>query len=251
MPSKDEYQKTAAVYDLLFSRALKSVRKNICTFLTYCQAADVIDLCCGTGEQLRMLSESDMHLTGVDFSQAMLNRARNTSPSSIHYLEADAAHVKLAQSSYDAVIISFALHEKNALQHTAIYHEACRLLRPGGHIIIADYVIPPSGFLPFLLGRILIQAIERAAGITHYHNYRDWMKNGALEGFLARRHPGRTTLIAPHCQGCIHLCAVSQVQESPLQSSLNTLSTHSTEQACSIFPLSKEGCHTIRKGKTS
>ncbi len=220
MQSRDEYKNSAAVYDLLFSRVLRSIRHNICTFLTHYRAQKVIDLCCGTGEQLRMLNNNDILLTGVDLSPSMLVRARENSPASIHYLEADASHLQLPDASYDGVIISFALHEKTAPQHRAIFHEACRILRPGGHIIVADYALPPSGFSPLLLGRMLVPAIERAAGINHYHNYRDWMKNGALEGFLARENPGKTTLIAPYFRGCIHLCAVSQIKESPLQASL-------------------------------
>ncbi len=223
MQSKDEYRHTAAIYDLLFSRALRDIRNNICTFITHCRARNVIDLCCGTGEQLQMLSKEDILLTGVDSSPAMLARARKRCHKSIHYLEADASQVQLSDASYDAAIISFALHEKTALQHTAIFREACRLLRPEGHIIIADYSHPPSGLIPLLLGSIVVPAIERAAGINHYHNYQDWMQNGALEGFFARENPGKTILIAPHFQGCIHLCAAFQVNESPLLASLKEI----------------------------
>lgn len=76
MQSKDEYHNTAAIYDLLFSRSLRSIRNNICTLISHYKAKDVIDLCCGTGEQLRMLSPKNMLLTGVDLSPAMLTRAR-------------------------------------------------------------------------------------------------------------------------------------------------------------------------------
>ncbi len=253
MHLKDEYKNTAAVYDLLFSRALRSIRHNICTFLTHYRAQNVIDLCCGTGEQLRMLNKNEIRLTGVDLSSSMLVRARKNSPASIQYLEADASRLQLPDASYDGVIISFALHEKTALQHTAIFREACRLLRPDGHIIIADYSLPPAGISPLLLGRMLVPAIERAAGINHYHNYRDWMETGALEGFLARENPGKTTLIAPHFQGCIHLYAVSQVQENPLQASLKKIpkdTQQKSEETGSIFPQPKQDSYTSQKGTT-
>ena len=251
MHLKDEYKNTAAVYALLFTRTLSSIRNNIRAFLTHYQAQNVIDLCCGTGEQLQILDKNDILLTGVDLSPAMLTRARKNSPESIHYLEADAGQTPLPDASYDGVIISFALHEKTALQHTAIFREACRLLRPDGHIIIADYSLPPSGMSPLLLGKMLVPAIERAAGINHYHNYRDWMETGALEGFLERENPGKTTLISPHFQGCIHLYAVSQVQESPLQASLKKIpkdTQRKSEETPSIFPQPKQDSYTGQKG---
>ena len=236
MQKKDEYQHIAACYDLLFSRSLRAVRSNICTYLSHCRAGKIIDLCCGTGEQLRMLSKEGILLTGVDNSSAMLARARKKSPESIRYLEADACRLPLADGSYDGVIISFALHEKTVLQYSAIFHEACRLLKPGGHIIIADYGRPPAGLWPRLVGNIVIPLIERTAGIAHYHNYRDWMKNGALQGFLARENPGQALLIASHFQGCIHLYAASQIKKNPSQANVEKSQLHS--QAKGAFTLS-------------
>ncbi|MBU1420005.1 MAG: class I SAM-dependent methyltransferase [Proteobacteria bacterium] len=242
MQSRDEYHHTAAIYDLFFSRSLRGIRYNICTFITHCRARNVIDLCCGTGEQLQMLSKEDIVLTGVDLSPSMLTRAREKGSRKIIYLEADASRLPLPDASYDGIIISLALHEKTALQHKAIFQEACRLLQPHGHIIIADYSHPTSGLSPLLLGKIVVPVIERLAGINHYHNYRDWMRNGAVEGFLARENPGKSILISSHFQGCIRLCAASQVKESPLQASLKKIQANSpkTEQPSFIFPMKEQ-----------
>lgn len=220
MPGKDEYRHTASFYDLLFSRGLRSIRSDIATFLKQCNAKNIIDICCGTGEQLRLLNDDGMLLTGVDLSQAMLLKARQKSPSSIHYLETDATKLPLADNSYDGIIISFALHEKSSLHHEAIFQEACRLLTHDGHIIVADYCMPPGGYASHLVGKILIPIIERAAGLSHYNNYRNWMKQGALEGFLQKKNPGQLTLIAPHFRKCIHIYAVSRLQDATLSADL-------------------------------
>ena len=207
----DEYLKTAAVYDLLFSRALKSIRHNIRTFFQHHQAKTILDLCCGTGEQLRLLEGNNMQLTGVDLSRAMLARARQVSPDSIHYIEADAGSLPLPDSGFDGIILCLALHEKPAIQHEAIFREACRLVKPGGNIVIADYSIPPSSFKSILVGKILIPIIERLAGFNHYTNYKYWLKHGGIHGFLKREHAGNVTLIAPHFKGCINIVAVSNL----------------------------------------
>ncbi len=209
MQPRDEYQKTAVIYDLLFSRALRSIRNSIRTFIMQHQAKNIIDLCCGTGEQLRILEEENMERTGVDLSQAMLARARQTSPDSIQYIEANACCLPLPDAAYDGIIISFALHEKTADHCEQIFREACRLLKPDGFIIIADYSTPPSGFLSGMFGKILIPAIERSAGSEHYRNYKYWMKHAGIAGFLEREAPGARTLISSHFYGCINLLAVS------------------------------------------
>lgn len=231
MQGRDEYHHTALFYDFLLSRGLRSIRNTICTFLTHCGAGNVIDLCCGTGEQLRMLSHRDMLLTGVDLSRAMLNRARTTSPTSIHYLETDATNLPLPKDEYDAVIISFALHEKSAFHHEAIFSEACRLVKHTGHIIIADYATPPPAYTSFTVGKFLIPIIERAAGLNHYHNYRDWMQRGALEGFLERSNPGKLTLIAPHASDCVRVYALSRIKDDPLSASLKRIQQHHIDHA--------------------
>ncbi len=213
MQNNDEYQNTAPLYDLLFSRPLRPIHETIRTCLSHNKARNVIDLCCGTGKQLRVLATQDMLLTGVDISQAMLNQARKKSPSSIHYLESDASATKLPSAQYDGVIISFALHEKKAKQHEAIFKEACRLVHPRGQILIADYCTPPEEMLSQILSTIVFQSIERLAGINHYHCYKDWMVSDAVEGFLARNNPGKLSLISEYFNGCVKLLSVSNIPQ--------------------------------------
>jgi len=204
----DEYKSTAPIYDLLFSRGLSSIRRNICTFLKHEKATKILDLCCGTGEQLRLLNDNNMLLTGVDMSPAMLAEASQKSPSSIQYIETDAANIPLPDNEYDGIIISLALHEKSTAQHEAIFSEACRLLKHNGLMIIADYCTPTTGFASQVVGKILIPGIERAAGLAHYHNYKNWISRGAIEGFLQKKSPGKHSLIASHFKDCIQIVAV-------------------------------------------
>ena len=160
--------------------------------------------------------------TGVDLSQAMLARARQTNPYSIQYIEADACRLPLPDAAYDGIIISFSLHEKTADHCEQIFREACRLLQPDGYIIIADYSTPPSGFLSGMFGKMLIPAIERSAGSEHYRNYKYWMKHGGIASFLERENPGTLTLISSHFYGCINILAVSQTNTP--QGGISTLS---------------------------
>ncbi len=214
MQNRDDYKNTAVVYDFLFSQVLKNIHETIRTCLRYKKAENVVDLCCGTGQQLRRLADQDITLTGVDLSQAMLYQARKKSPESIHYLETDAANTKLPTGKFDGVIITFALHEKPADEHLSIFNEACRLLTPEGIILIADYCTPPEEISSQLMSKVCFESVERLAGIDHYHCYKDWMKNGAIEEFLNRHNPGKLSLISAHYFACVKLLTVSQVRQT-------------------------------------
>jgi len=214
MQNRDDYKNTATIYDFLFSRVLGNIHETIRTCLTYKKAKNVIDLCCGTGQQLRRLASQDMTLTGVDISQAMLYQARKKSPVSIHYLETDAGNTTLPTGKFDGVIITFALHEKPIEEHLSIFKEACRLVTPEGIILIADYCVPPEEFSSQLMSNVCFQSVERLAGINHYHCYKDWMANGAVEEFLNTHNPGKLSLISAHYFGCVKLLTVSQVPQT-------------------------------------
>ena len=214
MQNRDDYQNSAALYDFLFSRVLRNIHETIRTCLSYNKAKNVVDLCCGTGQQLRHLTGQDMTLTGVDLSQAMLYQARKKSPESIHYLETDAGDTQLPAGKYDGVIITFALHEKPAAQHQAIFKEACKLLTPEGVILIADYCVPPEELPSQIMSSVGFQSVERLAGIDHYHCYKDWMASGAVEGFLDKHNPGKLSLLSEHYFGCVKLLTVSNIPKS-------------------------------------
>ena len=216
MQNRDDYQKSAAVYDFLFSRVLQTIHENIRICLSHAKAKNIVDLCCGTGLQLRYLAGQDQVLTGVDISQAMLYQARKKSPDSIHYLETDAADTGLPGGKYDTVIITFALHEKPAAQHLAIFKEACRLLTEDGIILIADYCVPGEELSSILMSNIIFQSVERLAGINHYHCYKDWMAGGAVEGFLDTHNPGKVHLLSTHYFACVKLLMISNIPQKTL-----------------------------------
>ena len=201
----DEYEKAAARYDSLLTRPLHSIRSSIAGFAISQQAKSIIDLCCGTGEQLQMLSGSNLQLTGVDLSPAMLAVARKKNKGAIKYLESDASATGLPSHSFDIAMISFALHEKPASLRSAIFCEAKRLVKKTGTLIIAEYSVTPAGILAALCGNILIPIIERSAGADHYRHYRDWMNKAAIGGFLQTSHTGSSILISSHLQGCIQI----------------------------------------------
>ena len=109
---KDEYRYTGALYDFLLSRPLRPIRFSIRSFTLENNHKRILDICCGTGEQLRLLEGNNLHLTGVDLSASMLREAKKKS-NEINYLCMDWSQPQIDHglNIIDCAIISFGLHE--------------------------------------------------------------------------------------------------------------------------------------------
>ncbi len=182
MQSGDEYEYIAPYYDTILRTLLKPVRTAICRIAQRERFDNILDLCCGTGEQCLMLARLGFRVSGVDLSPAMLEVARRKSPSSIAYFEGNAASLHFEDNAFDCVIISFALHEKERSTRGAIIREVERVLGEGGKFLVADYLSPLS--LKEKIGHMAIDRVERLAGELHYRSYREYMNSGALQALI-------------------------------------------------------------------
>ena len=89
----------------------------------------LLDVCCGTGDiaLLTAAQRPDIHITGVDFSPAMLEQARRKSRqyTNIQWKEADALHLPFPDNTFASVCISF------GLRNTADYEQALQEMKRG------------------------------------------------------------------------------------------------------------------------
>jgi demethylmenaquinone methyltransferase / 2-methoxy-6-polyprenyl-1,4-benzoquinol methylase len=112
--------------------------------------ARVLDLCCGTGDMAfalrRAAAKPGTQILGIDFSHAMLQRARAKSPASArngsgpNWIEADALKLPFPSEHFDLVTSAFGF--RNLADYDAGLHEIVRLLRPGGECGILDFGEP-------------------------------------------------------------------------------------------------------------
>lgn len=106
-----------------------------------------LDLCCGTGDVAFALAGAGAQVTGADFSQPMLDVARQRlvngrrrREASLIFLRADALHLPLPSDTFDIVTISYGL--RNLADFRAGLAEMLRVLKPGGKLLILDFGKP-------------------------------------------------------------------------------------------------------------
>lgn len=209
----DEYGSTASLYNRCISPLLQSLREDIRTFIVHRNYTRVIDICCGTGDQLSLLEKPGMELVGVDNSMAMLEQARRKCSDDVQLHLLDAAQHRFGAGQFDCAIISFGLHEKHPASRETIFDNTRKLLRQGGAYILADYSGTASGLKGSCIAGFLIPLIERCAGKEHYRNYLTWINQGGLEGFLERRNE-RADIISRRFGTSVTCCAVTIADEA-------------------------------------
>jgi demethylmenaquinone methyltransferase / 2-methoxy-6-polyprenyl-1,4-benzoquinol methylase len=107
--------------------------------------AQVLDLCCGTGDMTfalyRRLKGAPTKIIGADFSHAMLVRAEEkTGKRPIRWVEADALNLPFAPCQFQLVTSAFGF--RNLANYNRGLEEIYRVLAPGGEVGILDFGEP-------------------------------------------------------------------------------------------------------------
>jgi demethylmenaquinone methyltransferase/2-methoxy-6-polyprenyl-1,4-benzoquinol methylase len=106
----------------------------------------VLDVCCGTGDLALAAADAGGKVTGLDFSEPMLERARAKAPE-LEWLSGDALALPFADGSFDAVTIGFGL--RNLADAEKGLTEMRRVLSAGGRVGILEITRPRGVLAPF------------------------------------------------------------------------------------------------------
>jgi demethylmenaquinone methyltransferase/2-methoxy-6-polyprenyl-1,4-benzoquinol methylase len=122
----------------------------------------VLDACCGTGDLAIAAARAGGRVTGVDFSERMLERARRKAPE-LEWLQGDALAMPFSDGSFDSATVGFGVRNVEDLERGLA--ELRRVLRPGGRVGILEITRPRGLLAPFyrlwfdgfvpLLGKVL------------------------------------------------------------------------------------------------
>ena len=99
----------------------------------------VLDVATGPGNIARAAVERGAEVTGVDFSETVLELARRACPDAT-FKQADAEALPFPDAGFDAVVVNFGiLHFPNPEKALS---EAHRVLRPGGKLGFTNWLTP-------------------------------------------------------------------------------------------------------------
>ncbi|MFL6014264.1 MAG: class I SAM-dependent methyltransferase [Gaiellaceae bacterium] len=122
----------------------------------------VLDAACGTGDLAVIAARAGGKVTGLDFSEAMLERARRKAPE-LDWVRGDLLALPFEDESFDAATVGFGV--RNVADLPGALEELRRVLKPGGRLGILE-ITRPRGPLRFfyslwfdrivpLLGKVL------------------------------------------------------------------------------------------------
>lgn len=124
---------------------------------------ELLDIGTGTGRMLRLLGITASSAVGIDISREMLVLARaNLHAAGLDHLsvrQGNMYQLRFADSSFDTVTIDQVLYQ--AEQPAEVLREAARVLRPGGRLLLAEFLTgegagsPQDGVEPPLTAALL------------------------------------------------------------------------------------------------
>ena len=106
----------------------------------------VLDACCGTGDLALEAERAESRVTGIDFSERMLERARRKS-SSVEWVRGNMLALPFADASFDAATVGFGIRNVDHLEGGL--RELARVLRPGGRLGCLEITRPRGALRPF------------------------------------------------------------------------------------------------------
>ncbi|MGW0246524.1 class I SAM-dependent methyltransferase [Nocardia goodfellowii] len=141
-----------------------------------------LDAGCGTGRVAAMLVDCGHQVIGVDSSAEMLAQARNRLKQATFEV-GELQSLPVASGEVDMVVCSLALTHVPDL--APVFGEFARVLRPGGHLVIADVH-------PEQVARSRVPAIRLPGGgagrvRSYCHRTGDYVRAAVAAGFTVRR----------------------------------------------------------------
>jgi demethylmenaquinone methyltransferase / 2-methoxy-6-polyprenyl-1,4-benzoquinol methylase len=177
------FDRIAPVYDFMnraMTMGLDRRWRRLAARSVVHEGDEVLDSCCGTGDLAIEAARLGGRVTGLDFSEPMLERARRKAPE-LEWVRGDALALPFADGSFDAATVGFGV--RNVADLEAGLRELARVLRPGGRLAVLEITRPRGLLRPFF--RLWFDVMVPLAGKV--------LPGGAAYSYLpasVRRFPG-------------------------------------------------------------
>ena len=148
------WERAAPEFDASFATATSQFVEALLDAAAVCAGMPVLDVACGSGVAAADAAARGAIATGLDFSAAMLERARTAHPG-IAFLHGDAESLPCPDGAFDAVVSNFGVH--HVPRPSLALVQAFRVLAPGGRIAVSFWAAPEQN----IAWKLLLDAVKR------------------------------------------------------------------------------------------
>lgn len=176
------YDRWASIYDREANPLIALEEPVVREALGEVAGLSILDLGCGTGRHSVWLARAGAIVTGVDFSEGMLEEARRKAAGTVRFLAHDLHQpLPFADSVFDRVVSGLVLEHLPEL--SAFFAESRRVLRPGGGAVVS--AMHPAMFLKGVQARFTDPASgERVQPGSVAHTIGDFVMAAVRAGFV-------------------------------------------------------------------
>jgi demethylmenaquinone methyltransferase/2-methoxy-6-polyprenyl-1,4-benzoquinol methylase len=169
------FDRIARVYDRMNSVMTAGMhhrwRRRAVDLALVVPGSRALDVATGTGDLAIELSARGAQVVGLDFSERMLELAREKAPA-IEFVQGNALELPYPAASFDAVTVGFGARNFSDLDRGL--GELARVTRPGGRVVILEITSPQrpplSWFFRLWFDRA-VPALGRLAGDSDAYTY--------------------------------------------------------------------------------
>jgi ubiquinone/menaquinone biosynthesis C-methylase UbiE len=171
-------------YSTVVDPVLKEVRTCVAGLAGIKAGDRVLDVCCGTGEQVFHYAQKGAVATGVDQEPSMIELAeRNSKRRGFKHSTfrlASATELPFPDGYFDCASISLGLHEMERDERNRAVSEMKRVVKKEGVLMFIDFQVP----LPKNIFAYAIRVVEFLAGKDNRMCFRDYLAQGGLKQIL-------------------------------------------------------------------
>jgi demethylmenaquinone methyltransferase / 2-methoxy-6-polyprenyl-1,4-benzoquinol methylase len=169
------FDRIARIYDLLNSVMTAGMhhawRRRAADLVRVGPGSRALDVATGTGDLALELAGRGASVTGMDFSPAMLELAREKGPD-VEFEEGDALELRYGDGEFDAVTVGFGARNFSDLDRGL--REMARVTKPGGRVVVLEITTPQrpplSWFFRLWFDRV-VPVLGRLAGDRDAYTY--------------------------------------------------------------------------------
>ena len=123
-------------------------RKKLVNYTDAKSGDKILDVASGTGDVVfEFLKKHDVEIIGLDYAFNMVDIAKNKAKkfglsNKTHFMQGDGESLPFPDDSFDKLTISFGL--RNIGHYDDALKEFCRVLKPGGQLLVLEFSEPKS-----------------------------------------------------------------------------------------------------------